>query len=123
MSYEKFKQNIYEKIKSMLPSDTHIELNNIIKNNDVILDTLSITSSTDNNIAVQIYLKEHYTTYEATHNLDEVCKDILKLYEYSKTYENIDISSFTDYELSKEHLCCKVVNYERNKKMLKLFHM
>ena len=62
MDYESFKQEIVDSIKDYLPdkyADASVQLQTITKNNDQILDGLTITSP-DSNVSPTIYLNSFY---------------------------------------------------------------
>ena len=60
----------------------------------------------------------YYDTFLQS-GLDAVIKEILEVYEQNKPKESVDISFFTDAEKVKNIIKAKLINYERNKELLK----
>lgn len=118
MTYETFKQQICEQIQAMLPADARIQLQKVFRNNGLELDGLTI--STGNvNVSPTIFLNYYYDKNEENPDFGLICRDILRTYEHNKSEENIDIGFFTDFELAKSHLAYRMINYEKNRELLK----
>ena len=117
MTYQEFKQNTIHAISTKLGPSYRIALQDIIKNNDIHLDGLTILSE-QSNISPTIYLNYYYEQYLAGKSLSEIFEDILLTYHNNVPKGNIDISFFTDYQKVKDHIIFKLVNYERNKELL-----
>lgn len=117
MTYEEFKTTICSRIAKLLPDGTSMQLQKICKNNGLELDGLTISSG-QSNISPMIFLNFYYEKRSCFPDLDAVCRDILLTYEHNKTSESINVEFFTDYELVKEHLAYRIINYEKNKELL-----
>lgn len=118
MTYQEFKQNIVHVISTKLGSNTRVVLQDIVKNNDVHLDGLTILTE-QSNVSPTIYLNFYYEQFLKGKSLSKIYEDILISYRKNAANSNIDISFFTDYEKVKERIIFKLVNYERNKELLK----
>lgn len=117
MNYQEFKQQIVSGLKSQLGSDATIAVSDILKNNDTHLDGLTILSPGDN-LSPTIYLDYYYRQYELGKPFDAILSDILATYRKNSRSGHIDISFFTDYDKVKSRIILKLVNYERNRKLL-----
>ncbi len=119
MNFENFKEAVKEKVSGAIGTDCKIELNDVTKNNGVILCGLTIVS-TESNISPTIYLNKYYTAFEdGSFELDEIADDILRIYMDNKIDRSIDASIFTDYSRCKNTLAYKLINTEKNKELLK----
>lgn len=118
MTYQEFKSNIIQTISAKLGSAYRVTLQDIIKNNDTHLDGLTILSE-NSNISPTIYLNYYYEQYTSGKSLPSICEEILHSYYQNAPGTNIDISFFTDFEKVKSRVIFKLVNYERNKELLK----
>ncbi|MCI5874186.1 MAG: DUF5688 family protein [Clostridiales bacterium] len=117
-NYSEFKQQILSDLQERLGSDVRVTVQDIIKNNDTHLDGLTILS-TKYNLSPTIYLNSYFKQYENGHSLSDIENDILKVYHDNRPSDNIDISFFTDYDKVKSRIIFKLVNYERNRELLK----
>lgn len=117
MTYEEFKNIIIEKMQHLLPPDASIHIQTIIKNNGLKLDGLTISDS-GSNISPTIFLNYYFEKQAYFPDFNAICKDILLTYEHNKTSEYLDVSFFTDYNIVKDHLAYRLINYEKNKELL-----
>ena len=66
LNYEEFKQAVADNIKEYLPAkyeESHVEVKEVIKNNNTVLDGL-LVSSPDSNVSPAIYLNDYYEQYK-----------------------------------------------------------
>lgn len=117
MTYQEFKENVTTVIQNRLGSNVKVTIQEIIKNNDTHYDGLTILSN-QLNISPTIYLNFYFKQYLKGRSLEEICHDILSVYEENKPSGNIDISFFTNYEQVKKRIVFKLINYEQNKNLL-----
>ena len=117
MTYQEFKRYICEAMSARLGPDLKIVLQDVIKNNDIHLDGLTILTP-NCNIAPTIYLNYYFSQYQKGKTLDEICQSIQCVYEKNRTDRNIDSSFFTDYDRVKSRVVFKLVNFNRNEKLL-----
>lgn len=118
MTYEEFKSMILQRMKQLLPSDTSVQLQTIRKNNGLQLDGLVISNRTSN-ISPTIFLNYYYEKQTVFPDLDTICRDILLTYEQNRSDERIDADFFTDYTLICRHIAYRIINFEKNKELLK----
>lgn len=114
-SYHYFKKMVEREIKHKV--DGRVALQTIVKNNGLKLDGLTILA-TGVNISPTIYLNYYYDKFLQS-GLEAVVKEILEVYEQNKPKESVDISFFMDAEKVKNIIKAKLINYERNKELLK----
>lgn len=117
MNYNEFTKTIQQLLSEKLDSQTTITIQEIIKNNDTHLDGLTITKE-GLNISPTIYLNDYYLQFQSGECLEQICADILDIYETNKPHQSIDISFFTNYDEVKDHIVFKLINFEKNKPLL-----
>jgi hypothetical protein len=120
MNYDEFKGSIQEQIKDFLPEkyeDADVQIREVLKNNDTILDGLTVVG-TDSNISPTIYLNDFFDDYENGRPVEDILQKIADIYVNSDQNINFDTSLVTDFENVKEKIVCKVVNKDANEHML-----
>lgn len=117
MTYQLFKSYIHEHICNAFPEGTTVNIQSVQKNNQVLLDGLTIMES-DCNVAPTIYLNDYYEDYCNGTSLDEIINRIMTLYQSAKPDAPIDISFFTDFEQAKNHIMFKLIHYKKNESLL-----
>ena len=117
MTYQEFKQHVIHAIQTKLGSDTKVILQDVVKNNDLHLDGLTILSE-QSNISPTIYLNYYYKQYLHGMSLSVICEDILVRYKCHTPKTSIDIGFFTDFGKVQKNIVFKLINYERNKSLL-----
>ena len=76
MTYESFKQELIQMLSVHLSADTSFQVQQILKNNGLRLDGLSI-STPEVNISPTIYLNYYYEQYQSGTSLDSIADKIL----------------------------------------------
>lgn len=117
-NYSEFKQRLLFDLQQRLGSDIRVQIQDIIKNNDTHLDGLTLLSA-KYNLSPTIYLNYYFKQYENGRSLSDIENDILATYHENCPSRNIDISFFTDYNKVKSRIIFKLVNYERNRELLR----
>lgn len=117
MVYQEFKQHIIHTLQKELGNGAIIDISDIIKNNGIHLDGLTVLSA-KSNCSPTIYLNYYFDQYELGRPLPKICQDILQVYRETLPCSDIDVSFFTDYDRMKSNLICKLIHYEKNKELL-----
>lgn len=112
-----FIQEVVEELKNQFGDDYSIEVQEVKKNNDVVLTGLIIREE-GINIAPTIYLERYLEMYQDGRSLEKIVEAIVSLYEEHKRKNNFDITQFTDWDNVKSKVCFKLINTEANKKLL-----
>lgn len=97
--------------------DSTVKISKVTKNNGIVLNGLMIMK--DVNISPTIYLEYFYSQYKAGKGINEVIDEIVECYEKNKIQSDVDMSFFFEYEKVKERITFKLVNYEKNRELLK----
>lgn len=120
-SYSEFMEYIKGNVTDYLPErfeEAEISIQQVVKNNDVVLDGLSIRNP-DSNISPNIYLNPLYEQYQKGRNLDELVSGIADTYiENMEPIENrtfqVQIEDIKNYEVVKGEIFPRLVNLEKN---------
>lgn len=118
MNYETFKNAIAASVQEYFGENAAITLHPVIKNNNVVLDGLTIQEKSVN-ISPTIYLNYYFEDYQNGKSLTHIRDEILQTYKNSRSSENMDLSFFTDYQKVKYRIVYKLIHYEKNKQLLK----
>lgn len=119
MEYEQFLEEIKQMVRERLDADYSIEINTVLKNNSIELDAIVILKK-DETISPNIYLNEYFENYKKGATLNEIINEILEIYFHAakeKEHENFKFESNFDH--ISDRIFYRVVNYEKNKKLLK----
>lgn len=118
MSLEGFCRYMKIAIQQRLGSDCLVSMHQVIKNNGLMLQGLSIQEQ-ESNLSPNIYLDFYYNEYRNGRSLEEMEQDILGVYEKEKISAEVDMSFFTEWEQVQQRIVFKLVNYEQNRELLK----
>ncbi|MBR1390274.1 MAG: hypothetical protein IJ567_02290 [Lachnospiraceae bacterium] len=117
MTYDVFKKYIFEQIRSIFPKDTSVSIQTIHKNNQVSLDSLTI-SEQDCNLSPAIYLNDLYSLYCSGTAPDQIIQRILTIYQQYKPENSIDISFFTNFSRIRGNIFFRLINHKKNEELL-----
>ena len=120
MEYRDFVEQVKEQIQDFLPerfADATVEVNQIVKNNDCVLDGLMVRTE-ESNIAPTIYLNPYFEQMQDGAELDDVLAQIASVYQSHYIDHDIDVSAVTDFDKIKEKIVCKLINEEANQQFL-----
>ena len=115
MTYSDFKAAVVNEIKERNPEG--VEVREVLKNNDRVKDALAL--SKDGNIAPTVYLNDFYEyAEERALDVDEIVDMIEDALEKNTLGSSFETKSFTDWEKAKQNIVFKLINEERNAKLL-----
>ena len=117
MNYQEFMQIIKETVEMIAPEGTNVSINHVIKNNGKEMDGLSIMEK-NYNIAPSIYLDRYYKQALEGRNISDIAQEILAIHNDNKDNFSFDCDRFADYKSIKNRIAYKLINYERNQKLL-----
>lgn len=120
IGFDEFSQVVVDKIREFLPASfehASIELNTVLKNNDLTLHGLTIRS--ENNIAPTIYMESFYDKYMDGCEMEEVLEMIADTRITHEVEETFDTEQITNFEMVRDMIVPKLVNREWNKELLK----
>lgn len=118
MTYQEFKQRILETLQRELGASAAVTIQDVLKNNDTHLDGLTVFLE-GCNASPTVYLDYYYRQYQNGKAFREIMQDILTIYRDNIPESNIDISFFTSYDKVKTQIVFKLINYDRNRELLR----
>lgn len=117
MEYREFLENVRKEVESRYDSNVSVTLNHVMKNNGTELDGITIMEK-DKNIAPTIYINSFYDRYREGVSLKAVVSEIIRIYNQNKNSININADYFENHENVRKTIVYKLVNYQKNKKLL-----
>ncbi len=117
MTYQTFEEEVISRVTNILPDDYKVHIKPVSKNNGIVLHGLIINNG-HSNISPTIYLDYYYDEYKDGSTIEELTEEIMTQYERFALEADFDISVFTDFEKCKPNISYKLINFEKNKKLL-----
>lgn len=119
MKFSSFVELVKEELEKRLGEEYTVKTKDVIKNNGIVLTGIT-AGKPEINISPIIYLNNYYEAYTNNHEtLEKILSDIMEIYVRSCIKHTIDMQFFTDFEQVKEQIVFKLVNYEKNRELLK----
>lgn len=119
MNYDEFKEYVASHMKEWFPEDHYdISIRKIVKNNGLILDGLCIFEKGETS-SPTLYLESYYTRYQNGSIMADVLASIQRDYERGKANTPIMDTTDPSYETVRSRIIMRLVNYEKNKEILK----
>lgn len=103
-------------LREAVGNEADVSIQKVRKNNGIVLTGLSIFGK-DRNVSPTIYLEDYYEQYLDGAPMEEIVEDILSCYQAHDSV-SFDTDFFMDYELAREHIAYRLVNREKNRKLL-----
>ncbi len=117
MDFETFKEKVKREINCG-SGGRKAELKEMWRNNGRKETGLLLTGPGEQAVPV-VYLEAHYKNLQEGKTFQAVLQEIQREYERHRLTGEMDVSAFTCWERAKETLGLKVINYQRNKELLK----
>lgn len=118
MNYREFLQQVEAQVRDRIGEGAHTCIQSVQKNNAVIMEGLSILEQGEN-VAPTIYLNGFYQEYLAGETMERIVSRILHYYQQGKKMRYLDISFYTDFGKAGRRIVCRVINREKNQKLLR----
>lgn len=120
MTYEQFIEQVkweVEEIAKQSFSDARIVVRTVTKNNNVRRKTISIVRDREK-ATPTIYLRDYYSEYKEGRSIEDISREIFRVYTEGIKKFKIDVNQFSDYSKVRNNVYYKLVNYEMNKRAL-----
>lgn len=117
MEIRDFTEKIKNIVGERLGEEYEVRVQEVRKNNGVLLLGLVILSQS-RNVSPTIYLDSFYEAYESGVTLSVIVERILSIYETHTPGEDIDMSFFRNFEGVKDRICYKLISAEQNRELL-----
>lgn len=116
---EEFYNNVANGVSEILGDEMVVEIQEVTKVN-LSLDGLTIRKRNES-IAPTIYLNQYFNQFNDGRTMDDIVKDIIRVYENNQPENIMDVfktEDFYDFDKMKEKIVLKVINTERNLDLL-----
>lgn len=118
MNFTSFKKSVRQEIIKRIGNDSRVRIDNVRKNNGIVLSGLTITEK-DGNIFPTVYLNDYYTDYIGGRiAFSDVIDGVLNTYNRNKVGQYVDMRYFLNFDEVKHRIVYKLVNTEKNKELL-----
>lgn len=117
MNYEEFVRTMREEVERLVRRDMRVEIRTTLKNNGKELVGLSIIDR-EINITPAIYLEEFYGMYQEGDTIEKLGTMIEDIYNQVRCNHSIDVNQYSDYSQMQCKVLCKLINAEKNEKLL-----
>ena len=118
ITYEKFQEIVTDKVQKKLDEKVRVKVTSVVKNNGVVLKGLCFTKE-EEGISPTIYLESFYEEYKNGKDFSDIVDHILDIFHLGSKNRVFDVNTFLDFEKAGKHIAYKLVNYEKNKELLK----
>lgn len=115
MKFEQFIKAVKADVEQRVEKDVIIRP--VVKNNDTVYQGLVIIDPVLN-VSPTIYLESFFERYEEGKVFEEIVEEIIKTYKENLPTKDFDVSFFIDFSKAKSRIIMKLVNTEKNKKLL-----
>lgn len=113
----RFAEMVCRAVSEELGGEVQVKLQEVIKNNGVVLQGLVILNG-KSNLSPTIYLNPFLEAYENDMPLTGIVEGILNVYRKEMPDDTMDMDFFREFERVKEGICYRIINRERNKTLL-----
>ena len=117
MQYNQFLSRIRSDIQNRVGPDVRVSLHRTLKNNSHYLDGLTILPAGES-ISPTIYLNTYYQDFREGMPLDDIIRDILKLYEQFPRLQLASPEQFPDFEKARSHIAYRLINFASHRLFL-----
>ena len=118
MNFQEFLRVVKSEIEGKFDKEYSISYNHVVKNNGLELEGLVIFKEGET-VVPNIYVNEYYDMYKKTGDINFVISKIIEMYETALTSNFVnDFSIDYTFDNMKDKIYYRIVNYEKNIKLL-----
>ena len=117
MKLEEFMNTVQTRVQDVAGSDACVQVQEVRKNNNVILHGMSILRK-GQNVSPTIYLDSFYEMLEEGADVEHIVRRILEVYVKGLPRGSVDMEFFKDFNSVKDRIVYRLVNREKNKELL-----
>lgn len=118
MNYSEFKRDLLDCVQKSIGEDTRVTIERIPKNNGILLDGM-VFYNREKNVTPIIYLEEFYEFWKKGISISHLVDKILESCRDCACRIEVEEDFFLHYEEMKSHIYYKLINYEKNKELLR----
>ena len=117
ITIEVFTEIIKSEMEKIYSSKCKVDVLNVVKNNGLHLTGITICNR-ESNMAPTIYLDGYFADYKDGRTMENICKEIVQVYEKNKVQKDFSLEQVTDFKNVKDRICFKLINREKNAELL-----
>lgn len=120
MKFDEFAKEVVEKIREYLPetfANARVELQTVLKNNDLRLTGLSIRGA-GSNVCPTIYLEQFFDQYQAGQDIRTILENIAHMRVRNDLGERFAVEQVTDFDQVKDRIVPRIIGREWNADLL-----
>lgn len=117
MSYEEFAEKISREVSRKIGDKARTEIHTIAKANQPEYKSLLIHKK-DKNAAPAVNLEPFYKLFLDNRSISELADKIIEFSHEKELDLKFDGEDFFNYEKAREHIVCRLIDYEKNKELL-----
>lgn len=114
---QQFAEIAEKELRKAVGGEADVSVQKVRKNNGLVMTGVSIFGK-DRNMSPTIYLEGYYEQYLDGEPMEEIVEEILSCCQEYDSELSFDTDFFVDYELAKERIAYRLVNREKNRKLL-----
>lgn len=118
MDFSLFTASVTQKLQEKLGGHYRVFSRLVRKNNGKKLTGI-IVEEEGCNISPAIYMDDFYNDYRADVSMEEIAENVYRAFCQSRIAQSLDMSGFTDYRKASGQIAFKLINYEKNRELLK----
>lgn len=118
MSYDSFVSLVTAGLKERLGKEYVIRVNQITKNNHLLLDGLSVSRS-DSSVAPTVYLQDCYERYQNGVSAEKIIRDLVSLYQSCSSGPQLDPDLIARTDFALPRIAFKLIHRASNTELLK----
>lgn len=118
MEYQNFLEQIRDSVQKRVGEGSTVRLASVLKNNRNCVDMITILNG-GSNVAPAIHIAPFYRKYLDGTSVEELARQIVEFHGRYSGEENYDLSFYLDFAQVRKRVVCRLVNYERNRELLR----
>ena len=117
-NFDRFRKLVVARLDNRFHGEKELRVQSIPKNNGIMLTGLAIIKNGET-VSPVIYLEDYFERYEEGISMETIVNEI---YDMFNTFENPDfpVDMLKDFKSLKDKVFYRLVNYERNREILKI---
>lgn len=92
-------------------------VHSITKNNGIVLDGITLLNKGESS-GPNVYLNSYFESYQMGKPLNVIMDEIIECHNRAKQENSIEVVNILDFDLVKDRIVLRLVNYEKNKEQL-----
>lgn len=118
MEYQDFLEQVKDSVQKRTGGGSSVRLASVLKNNRNCVEAMSILNGSGN-VSPAIYMEPYYQQYLDGNSIDEVAEHIVEFHSRHAREGRYDLSFYTDFLQVRRRVVCRLVNYAKNRELLK----